>query len=65
MANVAFGITTSLDELVRAVRSVVNRHADWRRTARLVAAELTHRLPSPDVLIDEPRWLSRPAVQSI
>jgi 3-mercaptopropionate dioxygenase len=55
MANVAVGITPSLDELVRAVRGVVNRQADWRRTARLVAAELTRRLPSADVLTDEQR----------
>ena len=31
---------TALDELVCAVRAVVDRHADWRRTARLVARTL-------------------------
>jgi predicted metal-dependent enzyme (double-stranded beta helix superfamily) len=55
MANVAVQTTTSLDELVRAVRGVVNRQADWRRTARLVAAELTRRLPAADILTDEQR----------
>jgi predicted metal-dependent enzyme (double-stranded beta helix superfamily) len=55
MANVAVGTTTSLAELVTSVRGVVNRHADWRRTARLVAGELTRSLPSADVLTDEQR----------
>ena len=55
MANVAVQTTTSLDELVRAVRGVVDRQADWRRTARLVAAELTRRLPAADILTDEQR----------
>lgn len=42
--------STELDELVIAVQEVVDKHADWRRTARLVAHELEHHLPSPDVL---------------
>jgi predicted metal-dependent enzyme (double-stranded beta helix superfamily) len=46
---------TSLDELVRAVRAVVDRHADWRQTARLVAAELARHIPAPDVLTPEQR----------
>jgi predicted metal-dependent enzyme (double-stranded beta helix superfamily) len=33
----------------------VDRHADWRRTARLVAGELERFLPSPDVLTLEQR----------
>ena len=44
-----------LDELVSAVRAVVGAHGDWRQTARLVAAELERRLPSPDVLTPEQR----------
>ena len=44
-----------LDELVTAVRAVVNAHADWRQTARLVARELKRRLPSFDVLTPEQR----------
>jgi 3-mercaptopropionate dioxygenase len=39
-----------LDELVGAVRGAVGRHADWRRTAQLVAAELRAHLPSPEIL---------------
>lgn len=37
-----------LAELVSAVRAVVTRHADWHRTADLVAAVLRRHLPSPD-----------------
>ncbi len=44
-----------LDELVTAVRAAVARRKDWRKTARLVAAELERRLPSPAVLSDEQR----------
>jgi 3-mercaptopropionate dioxygenase len=46
---------TALDELVYAVRAVVDRHADWRRTARLVAQALERHLPSPEILTDEQR----------
>lgn len=46
---------TGLDELVTAVRAVVDRHADWRQTARLVARELTRHLPAPDVLTPKQR----------
>jgi 3-mercaptopropionate dioxygenase len=46
---------TGLDELVSAVRAVVERHADWRQTARLVAEELARQLPAPDVLTPEQR----------
>jgi predicted metal-dependent enzyme (double-stranded beta helix superfamily) len=42
-----------VDELVRAVRSVVQKGCYWRKTARLVASELERHLPSPDVLIPE------------
>jgi 3-mercaptopropionate dioxygenase len=48
-------VPARLDELVTAVRAVVSRHADWGRTARLVAEELARRLPSPDVLTAEQR----------
>ena len=44
-----------LDELVSAVRASVERHADWRRTARLVAADLKRHLPSPGVLAADQR----------
>lgn len=46
---------TDLDELVTAVRAAVDRHADWRQTARLVAAELASHLPAPDALSIERR----------
>jgi 3-mercaptopropionate dioxygenase len=48
-------LATGLDELVWAVRAVVDRHDDWRRTARLVAQALERHLPSPEVLTDEQR----------
>jgi 3-mercaptopropionate dioxygenase len=44
-----------LAELVTAVRAVVSRHDDWRRTATLVADELERHLPSSDVLTAEQR----------
>jgi 3-mercaptopropionate dioxygenase len=44
-----------LDELVTAVRDVVSRHADWRQTARLVAAELERNLPAAGILTPEQR----------
>jgi predicted metal-dependent enzyme (double-stranded beta helix superfamily) len=48
-------VAPGLDELVTAVRAVVSRAADWRETARLVAAELRRHLPSPDILTAEQR----------
>jgi 3-mercaptopropionate dioxygenase len=48
-------LTTALDELVCAVREVVDRHADWHWTARHVAQALERHLPSPEVLTDEQR----------
>jgi predicted metal-dependent enzyme (double-stranded beta helix superfamily) len=47
--------STGLRELVSAVRGVVNKHADWQGTARLVAVELEQHLPSPDVLTAQQR----------
>jgi hypothetical protein len=38
---------TGLDELVAGVRSVVDRHAGWRETDRLVAGELSGAYRSP------------------
>jgi predicted metal-dependent enzyme (double-stranded beta helix superfamily) len=46
---------SELNDLATAVRRVVSRHADWRQTARLVAAELTRHLPSANVLTAEQR----------
>jgi 3-mercaptopropionate dioxygenase len=47
--------STGLDELVAAVRTVVEEHGDWQQTARLVASELKRHLPSADVLTSEQR----------
>ncbi|MCO5997724.1 cysteine dioxygenase family protein [Actinoallomurus rhizosphaericola] len=44
-----------LEDLVTGVRAAVDRHADWRETARLVAAELRRHMPTPDVLTAEER----------
>jgi predicted metal-dependent enzyme (double-stranded beta helix superfamily) len=44
-----------LTELVLGVRAVVDRHADWGRTASLVADVLRRRLPGPDLLTAEER----------
>jgi predicted metal-dependent enzyme (double-stranded beta helix superfamily) len=44
-----------VNELVEAVRAVVQRHADWRETARLVADELRRHLPEPGCLTSEQR----------
>ena len=44
-----------LDELVSAVRASVELHADWRRTAELVADDVRRHLPSPGVLTAEQR----------
>ncbi len=46
---------SELDRLVAAIRSVVDRHADWQETAQLVARELERRRPSPRVLAAELR----------
>jgi predicted metal-dependent enzyme (double-stranded beta helix superfamily) len=46
---------SELRELVEAVRGAVTRHADWRDTAELVAAEVRAHLPSPAVLTPEQR----------
>jgi 3-mercaptopropionate dioxygenase len=44
---------TGLDELVAAVRAVVDAHADWKETAQCVARELGRHLPTREVLTDE------------
>jgi 3-mercaptopropionate dioxygenase len=46
---------SDLEALVTGIRTAVGRHADWPETARLVAAELKRRLPSPDILTEEQR----------
>ena len=44
-----------LYRLIGAIRSVVDRHADWQETARLVARELERSRPSYRVLAPERR----------
>src|SRR5882762_2795107 len=46
---------SELDGLVPAVRAAVGRHASWRKTAELVAAELRGHLPSPELLTADQR----------
>ena len=46
---------TELTTLVDGVRTAVNEHAGWSKTARLVAEQLRRHLPGPDVLTDEQR----------
>src|SRR3954454_506822 len=44
-----------LTRLVDGVRSAVDVHADWKRTAQLVADQLREHLPGPEVLTPEQR----------
>jgi predicted metal-dependent enzyme (double-stranded beta helix superfamily) len=44
-----------LTELVAAVRTAVDAHADWSQTARLVADQLRLHLPTPELLTAEQR----------
>ena len=44
-----------LSPLVAGIRTVVESHADWAETARLVADQLHGHLPGPDVLTAEQR----------
>ncbi|MCO6006022.1 cysteine dioxygenase family protein [Actinoallomurus purpureus] len=48
-------VRPGLDDLVTGVRSVVDLRADWRETARRVAAELRRHMPTPDMLTAEER----------
>jgi predicted metal-dependent enzyme (double-stranded beta helix superfamily) len=42
--------TLALTDLIGGVRAAVRAHADWDRTARLVADALRQHLPGPDIL---------------
>ncbi len=46
---------TQLSPLVAGIRTAVESHADWAETAQLVADQLRHHLPTPDVLSAEQR----------
>lgn len=37
-------------DLITAIRTATRQHADWQRTAELVAAGLRRHLPGPDIL---------------
>ncbi len=41
-----------LATLVSSVRGAVDVHAGWSETASLVAEQLRHHMPGPDVLTD-------------
>jgi predicted metal-dependent enzyme (double-stranded beta helix superfamily) len=47
--------TAQLTDLIAGVRTAVAAHADWSRTADLVAEHLRAHLPSTDVLTPEQR----------
>jgi predicted metal-dependent enzyme (double-stranded beta helix superfamily) len=49
-AHTSVSERSELAELVAAVRDAVGVHADWGRTAELVAASVRRHLPGPDVL---------------
>ena len=51
----ARAVVPDLDELVTAVRTVVDRRSGWAETARRVADELARHLPSSNVLTAEQR----------
>jgi predicted metal-dependent enzyme (double-stranded beta helix superfamily) len=55
---------TQLGALVAGIRTAVDAHADWDRTARLVADQLRAHLPTPDVLTPEQRAGSPETYQS-
>ncbi len=53
MTLVLGDVRPGLAGLVTGIRAAVDRHADWRETARLVAGALRRDLPGPDVLTAE------------
>jgi predicted metal-dependent enzyme (double-stranded beta helix superfamily) len=46
---------SELSTLIDGVRTAVGVHTGWSETASLVAEQLRHHLPGPDVLSDEDR----------
>src|SRR4029078_5258480 len=47
--------SAQMTRLVPGIRGAIDVHADWARTAQLVADQLRARLPGPDVLTPEQR----------
>jgi 3-mercaptopropionate dioxygenase len=37
-------------DLITSIRGAIERHADWQRTAELVAEQLRRQLPGPEIL---------------
>jgi 3-mercaptopropionate dioxygenase len=59
LTTTALTTAPALTELVAGVRTAVRAHADWERTARLVAEQVRAHLPGPEILTAEQR-LGRP-----
>src|SRR6478672_5465135 len=57
-------VGADLGDLVSGVRAAVGEHADWARTAELVADQLRLHLPGPDVLSASQRLGSPDGYQS-
>ena len=55
MTAIQSSSTDQLTRLAAGVRDAVATHADWPRTAQLVAEQLRRHLPTPDVLTPEQR----------
>jgi 3-mercaptopropionate dioxygenase len=43
-------MTASLGDLVAAIRTATKQHADWQKTAELVAAQLRSHMPGAEIL---------------
>jgi len=50
LADAEDDMTSSLADLVAAIRTATNQHADWQQTAELAAAQLRSHLPGPGIL---------------
>ena len=55
MTAIQSSSTDQLTRLAAGVRDAVATHADWPRTAQLVAEQLRRHLPTPEVLTAEQR----------
>ncbi len=42
-------------DLISGIRAATQRHADWQRTAEMVASELGRQLPRPQILTEQER----------
>jgi predicted metal-dependent enzyme (double-stranded beta helix superfamily) len=55
MTSVLRPTASALTELVSGVRTAINTHADWARTADLVSDQLRRHLPGRDILTADQR----------